>query len=70
MRQVIQQWIENSIFVNTIKTIYYSYRAFEDRLDEIYSYSLFNRILSEIWNGICAAFRYSIFGRLTEVGEG
>ncbi|MBI3599214.1 MAG: hypothetical protein HY097_01035, partial [Nitrospinae bacterium] len=52
------------------KTIYHRYRAFEDRLDEIYSYSFFNRILSGIWNGVCAAFRYSIFGRLTEVGEG
>lgn len=62
--------MENSIFINIIKTVYYGYRAFEDRLDEIYCYSLFHRMLSGIWNGVCVAFRYSIFGRLAEIGEG
>jgi len=70
MRQIIQHWIENSVFVNTIKTVYYGYRTFEDRLDGIYSYSIFHRMLAGIRIWICIAFRFSIFGRLTEIGEG
>ncbi|MBI3583147.1 MAG: hypothetical protein HY096_04255 [Nitrospinae bacterium] len=70
MKQTIQQWVEHSIFVNVIKSAYRRYMTFENRMDEIYSYSLFYRILSKTWDWICIVFRYSIFGRLTEIGEG
>lgn len=70
MKKAIKQWSEYSLFLNGLKAIYSRYIAFENRMDEIYSYSLFNRILSKIWDWICIAFRYSIFGRLTEINEG
>jgi hypothetical protein len=70
MKQIIKQWTEYSIFVNSVKFAYNRYMAFENRMDEIYSYSLCHRILFVAWNWVCIAFRFSIFGRLTEIGEG
>jgi hypothetical protein len=70
MKQLFQQWINYSVFVNTLKGIHGRYRVFENNLDEIYSCSICHRILSGLWDGICTACRYSIFGRLTEIGEG
>jgi len=70
MKKAIKQWSEYSLFLNGLKAIYSLYIAFENRMDEIYSYSLFHRILSKAWDWICILFRYSIFGRLTEISEG
>ncbi len=70
MKKTIKQWSEYSLFLNGLKAIYSRYIAFENRMDEIYSYSFCYRISSGIWNWICIVFRYSIFGRLTEIGEG
>ena len=70
MKKAITLWSEYSLFLNGLKAIYSRYIAFENRMDEIYSYSLFHRILSKAWDWICILFRYSIFGRLTEISEG
>ena len=70
MKKAIKQWSEYSLFLKGLKAIYSLYIAFENRMDEIYSYSLFHRILSKAWDWICILFRYSIFGRLTEISEG
>lgn len=65
----ISTLLEYSAIFQYILAIWGYYRRTEDRINSIYLNSFCHNLLSICKDGIKIVFRYSIFGRITEVNE-
>jgi hypothetical protein len=63
------EYIKNSIFLKCLKKLGQVYLVIEEKVSSVYLSSLTHRLIAKTAESIKNGFRFSVFGRLTEINE-